>query len=64
MNGNYLALNFEDFDFDAAPSHLVEEKLQRMGGLLVDNWRWVWESSIQDSLDHATGLLDMQKDIT
>ncbi|KAK1230959.1 hypothetical protein PQX77_005933 [Marasmius sp. AFHP31] len=60
LNGHCLALDFEGFDFDNASSDAVAKQLRRMGDFLADNWRWCWDSSVQESLDAAIRLLEAE----
>ncbi|KAF9261124.1 salicylate hydroxylase [Marasmius fiardii PR-910] len=60
VNGSHLTLDFEDFDFEDAPDDKVREQLERMGGIIIDNWSWSWNSSVQGDLEDAVRRLESE----
>ncbi|KAG7095080.1 hypothetical protein E1B28_005868 [Marasmius oreades] len=59
-NGSYLTLDFEGFDFEGASEDAIKTQLGRMSEIIIDDWRWSWNSSVQESLENAIRQLERE----
>ncbi|KAK7062640.1 hypothetical protein VNI00_000128 [Paramarasmius palmivorus] len=58
INGQCLALHLDDLDFENSPSNIVAHNLHKLGGVLVDNWKWAWETDARKMLHRAIERLE------
>uniref|UniRef100_A0A0W0FUL0 Putative salicylate hydroxylase n=1 Tax=Moniliophthora roreri TaxID=221103 RepID=A0A0W0FUL0_MONRR len=58
LNGRYLALGLDGFDFDNSPVIDIERNLRKLGSLLMDNWKWSWETDVREVLQKAIERLE------
>ncbi|KAG6886846.1 hypothetical protein C0992_002026 [Termitomyces sp. T32_za158] len=58
QNGSYLSLTHEDFILDGCDASKQVECLHQMGEVIVDNWRWAWETSLVDMVRQAITTLE------
>ncbi|KAG6877628.1 hypothetical protein C0993_005540 [Termitomyces sp. T159_Od127] len=52
-NGSYLTLTHEDFILDGCEASEEAERLHEMGEVIIDNWRWAWETSLDNMIHRA-----------
>lgn len=57
-NASYLTLTHEDFLLDGYDASEEVERLHTMGEVIIDKWRWAWETSLDDMIHQAISTLE------
>jgi salicylate hydroxylase len=58
INGQCLALHLDNLDFENFSSNIIAHNLHKLGGVLVDNWKWAWETDARQMLHRAIEQLE------
>lgn len=56
-NGRYLTLHYDGFDFVHADAAAVVQKLHELSDVMIDEWKWCWTTTVEDSLKAALSQL-------
>ncbi|KAJ4474467.1 hypothetical protein J3R30DRAFT_3509303 [Lentinula aciculospora] len=56
-NCRYFTLHYDDFDFVHADAATVTQKLHDLTDLMIDEWKWCWTTTVEDSLKLALSQL-------
>ncbi|KAJ3772794.1 FAD/NAD(P)-binding domain-containing protein [Lentinula raphanica] len=56
-NGHYFALHYDGFDFLHADTATAAKKLHELSALMIDEWKWCWTTTVEESLKEALSQL-------
>ncbi|KAJ3807441.1 FAD/NAD(P)-binding domain-containing protein [Lentinula lateritia] len=56
-NGRYFTLHYDGFDFVHADAAAVVQKLHQLSDVMIDEWKWCWTTTVEDSLKAALSQL-------
>ncbi|KAJ3898483.1 hypothetical protein F5879DRAFT_611971 [Lentinula edodes] len=56
-NGRYFTLHYDGFDFVHADAAAVVQKLHELSDVMIDEWKWCWTTTVEDSLKAALSQL-------
>ncbi|KAJ3725042.1 hypothetical protein DFJ43DRAFT_585119 [Lentinula guzmanii] len=56
-NGRYFTLHHDGFDFSHADAAAVVQKLHELTDLMIDEWKWCWTTTVEESLKAALSQL-------
>ncbi|KAJ4474008.1 hypothetical protein C8J55DRAFT_562652 [Lentinula edodes] len=56
-NGRYFTLHYDGFDFVHADAAAVVQKLHELSDIMIDEWKWCWTTTVEDSLKAALSQL-------
>ncbi|KAF8823291.1 hypothetical protein HHX47_DHR10000282 [Lentinula edodes] len=56
-NGRYFTLHYDGFDFVHADATAVVQKLHELSDVMIDEWKWCWTTTVEDSLKAALSQL-------
>ncbi|KAJ7289283.1 hypothetical protein C8J57DRAFT_428970 [Mycena rebaudengoi] len=58
MAGRYFSFDVDGVDFDRLAGPQLWDKLQKLAGVVTQNWEWTWTTSVDTSIQEALRMLE------